>query len=317
MIATVRYDDRSIRKPRGNRASSFFSFSFCDLYYRNRQTKPTTLTNLSPFFFFPLSLFHSVGVILESEGLHRLAYNAAFAHFDLRYPGLESQGPVEWTEEFYDDLQNKVGGGKPKMHHVFGGNASGYPSYSIPGEERRRPSPTTQEEKNFLVDTLQDWKSDKYKQMIASGEVPARPGVLKLMDSAREAGLKVGVCSAATKSSVEAVLDALLGPARVAALDVFLAGDDVMTKKPNPEIYETAAKRLGVAPESCLVVEDSTLGVAAAVGAGMRCVVTYTPSTKSQAFADAERVVEDATALEVSELAAGGIVQDDRVEFSA
>ena len=166
-----------------------------------------------------------------------------------------------------------------------------------------------------MRDTLQAWKSKKYESMISGGEVPPRPGVLELMDSAREAGLKVGVCSAATKSSVVAVLDALLGPARVAGLDVFLAGDDVSSKKPNPEIYETAAKRLGLAPESCVVVEDSSIGVAAAVGAGMRCVVTYTPSTASQAFGDAERIVADATALDVAELKQGGIVQDDRVEF--
>ena len=259
--------------------------------------------------------FFSTGVILESEGLHRLAYNATFAHFDLRYPGKESEGPVEWSEEFYDDLQNKVGGGKPKMHHVFGNSDSGYPSFSLPGESERRPSPATKEDREFLVDTLQAWKSRKYEAMIAGGEVPPRPGVLKLMDSAKEAGLKVGVCSAATKSSVVAVLDALLGPARVAGLDVFLAGDDVKSKKPNPEIYETAAARLGLAPGSCCVVEDSAIGVAAAVGAGMRCVVTYTPSTASQAFGDAERIVADATALDVAELKEGGIVQDDRVEF--
>lgn len=165
------------------------------------------------------------------------------------------------------------------------------------------------------MDTLQAWKSKKYESMISGGEVPPRPGILKLMDSAKEAGLKVGVCSAATKSSVVTVIDALLGPERVKALDVFLAGDDVKSKKPNPEIYETAAKKLGISPDSCCVVEDSSIGVAAAVGAGMRCVVTYTPSTASQAFGDAERIVADATALDVAELREGGIVQDDRVEF--
>lgn len=201
------------------------------------------------------------------------------------------------------------------MHHVFGSNDSGYPSFSLPGESERRPSPATREEKDFLVDSLQAWKSRKYESMISSGEVPPRPGILRLMDSAKESGLKVGVCSAATKSSVVAVLDALLGPARFKGLDVFLAGDDVESKKPDPEIYRTAAEKLGIAPESCCVVEDSSIGVAAAVAAGMRCVVTYTPSTASQAFGDAERVVADATALDVGELSEGGIVQDDRVEF--
>lgn len=57
-----------------------------------------------------------------------------------------------------------------------------------------------------------------------SGEVEPRPGVLKLMDDARAAGLKVAVCSAATKSSVVFTLKNLLGEQRFSSLDVFLAG---------------------------------------------------------------------------------------------
>jgi len=48
----------------------------------------------------------------------------------------------------------------------------------------------------------------------ASGDVPAREGVIRLMDEARADGLLVGVCSAATKSSAVAVLNSLLGEER-------------------------------------------------------------------------------------------------------
>lgn len=65
-----------------------------------------------------ISLFLGLpGVILESENLHRIAYNAAFTHFNVSCTG----GPVvDWTVEFYDMLQNKVGGGIPKMRWYFG-----------------------------------------------------------------------------------------------------------------------------------------------------------------------------------------------------
>ena len=132
---------------------------------------------------------------------------------------------------------------------------------------------------------------------VAAGEVEPRPGVLKLFDEAREAGLKVGVCSAATKSSAICVLENLLGSERFRVscvfvtlmphveiewycvylhedvsnlssvschwqgLDVFMAGDDVPNKKPDPSIYEIAAKRLQVDPAECLVIEDSTIGL--------------------------------------------------------
>lgn len=69
-------------------------------------------------------------------------------------------------------------------------------------------------------------------------------------------------------------------------------------------------------PSECVVVEDSAIGLAAASGAGMRCVITYTPSTKSQEFAAAEAVVEDlgdvVPTFTVSDLAAGSFTLDDR-----
>ncbi|KAF7847009.1 hypothetical protein BT93_L3461 [Corymbia citriodora subsp. variegata] len=56
-------------------------------------------------------IFDCDGVILESEHLHRQAYNDAFAHFGVCC----SDQPLNWGLEFYDELQNRIGGGKPKM----------------------------------------------------------------------------------------------------------------------------------------------------------------------------------------------------------
>ncbi len=63
------------------------------------------------------------GVIVESEDLHRRAYNAAFQQFDIRCPDADGDSVVDWSVEYYDDLQNTVGGGKPKMRHYFGATA--------------------------------------------------------------------------------------------------------------------------------------------------------------------------------------------------
>jgi len=59
-------------------------------------------------------IFDCDGVILESENLHRQAYNDAFAHFGVRCPPA-SADTLYWDEAFYDELQNRIGGGKPKM----------------------------------------------------------------------------------------------------------------------------------------------------------------------------------------------------------
>lgn len=64
-------------------------------------------------------IFDCDGVILESEHLHRQAYNDAFVHFSVRCPSSSSPGPLNWDVQFYDELQNLIGGGKPKMRWFF------------------------------------------------------------------------------------------------------------------------------------------------------------------------------------------------------
>eukprot|EP00268_Persea_americana_P049774 TRINITY_DN5350_c1_g2_i1.p1 TRINITY_DN5350_c1_g2~~TRINITY_DN5350_c1_g2_i1.p1 ORF type:complete len:238 (-),score=57.51 TRINITY_DN5350_c1_g2_i1:498-1145(-) len=124
-------------------------------------------------------IFDCDGVILESENLHRTAYNDAFAHFDVRCPPSSSQ-PLLWDPDFYDVLQNQIGGGKPKMRWYFGEN--GWPSSKVFGTP-----PAADADREKLIDTIQDWKTERYKEIIKSGSVKPRPGVLRLMDEAKAA----------------------------------------------------------------------------------------------------------------------------------
>ena len=56
-----------------------------------------------------------------------------------------------------------------------------------------------------------------------------------------------------------------------------------------------ASEQMGVAPENCVVIEDSLVGLRAAKGAGMKCIITYTASTKDEDFyaEGADAVIED------------------------
>lgn len=75
-----------------------------------------------------------------------------------------------------------------------------------------------------------------------------------------------------------------------------------------------AAQRLGVDPAACLVIEDSMVGLAAALGAGMRCLITYTSSTAVQSFEGADAVVANLEGVTFAELASGALSgKDDRV----
>ncbi|KAG5241827.1 haloacid dehalogenase hydrolase domain-containing protein [Salix suchowensis] len=213
-------------------------------------------------------IFDCDGVILESEHLHRQAYNDAFAHFNVICSS------------------SLLSIGLPISMMYF--KEHGWPSSTL----FEKP-PEDDESRANLIDTLQDWKTERYKEIIKSGTVEPRPGVLRLMDEAKAAGKKLAVCSAATKSSVILCLENLIGMERFQGLDCFLAGDDVKEKKPDPSIYVTASKRLGVLERDCLVVEDSVIGLQAATRAGMSCVITHTPSTIDQDFKDAIAIYPD------------------------
>ncbi|KAL6337894.1 hypothetical protein AAG906_002359 [Vitis piasezkii] len=262
---------------------------------RARATRTSNALSVSASSTLQALIFDCDGVILESEDLHRRAYNDAFSHFNVRCPSSPSQHPLNWDSHFYDQLQNRIGGGKPKMRWYF--KEYGWPSSTV-----FDTPPEDDGDRAKLIDILQDWKTERYKEIIKSGTVEPRPGVLRLMEETKAAGIKLAVCSAATKSSVILCLENLIGIERFQGLDCFLAGDDVKEKKPDPSIYQTAVKRLGVSEKDCLVVEDSVIGLQAATGAGMSCVITYTSSTADQDFKDAIAIYPDLSNVRLKDL---------------
>ncbi|KAG7340222.1 HAD superfamily hydrolase [Nitzschia inconspicua] len=261
----------------------------------NNENDPTPTPTSSSFRY--ALLFDCDGVILETEELHRQAYNAAFDEFQLKI----DDRPVEWSIEYYDILQNSIGGGIPKMRHYFRTERNNrFPSFvsrktqndvvvdgPLPSTTSliSSPPPSTVEEEEQLIQDIQTRKTEIYKSYIEQKAV-ARPGILSLMDEALAAqDIAVGVCSASTKEAALKVLQVTLGRDRVSQLDVCILGDDVSEKKPSPMIYNVARERLGITnPKHCIVIEDSLVGLKAAKAAGMNCIITYTASTANQEF---------------------------------
>jgi HAD superfamily hydrolase (TIGR01509 family) len=104
--------------------------------------------------------------------------------------------------------------------------------------------------------------------------VPTRleafPGAVNLVQSCRAAGLKVAVASSADRVKIEANLRKIgLPPDQ---WDAVVCAEDVQLKKPAPDIFLIAARKLEHAPSDCVVIEDAVNGVQAAKAAGMRCV---------------------------------------------
>jgi mannitol-1-/sugar-/sorbitol-6-/2-deoxyglucose-6-phosphatase len=99
------------------------------------------------------------------------------------------------------------------------------------------------------------------------------PGVTAAIALFERCGLRLAIASSSPRRLIDAVCDRL----GLGGIDVRCSAMDEARGKPAPDVYLTAARRLGVAAVTCLAVEDSLNGLASARAAGMRCVAVPDP----------------------------------------
>ncbi len=216
-------------------------------------------------------IFDCDGVLAETErDGHRLAFNRAFAAKRL---------DLEWPVGRYGELLTTAGG-KERLRRHFDETAWPAP-VADPGPDR-----------DAFIRDLHGLKTGLFMDLIGVGKIPPRPGVLRLVDEAIGAGIRLSVCSTADMGAVKAVVDSLLGPDRAPHFSIF-AGDMAAARKPDPAVYLLARDGLGLDAALTVVIEDSAIGLQAALAAGMTCIVTPSFYTAAEDFTGAARVVAD------------------------
>ena len=192
-------------------------------------------------------LFDFDGVIVDSERLHHETMVEAMA----------GQGPATpW--EFYRE-------------HLMGFDDRGAFAVLL---ERAGIDPTPEEVQRRIAR-----KAELFAQHAAAGRVPAFPGAADLVRACAAAG-PVGLCSGALRSDVDPVLAAL------GIADCFsekVTAEDVPASKPDPACYRLCVARLaarfparGIAPGTCVAIEDTDDGIVSARGAGLPVVAVAT-----------------------------------------
>jgi beta-phosphoglucomutase len=109
---------------------------------------------------------------------------------------------------------------------------------------------------------------------IIQGRLQPVQGVGEFVAECRQRGLKLAVATSADRIKMNGNLREIGLPAET--FDACVTGDDIQRKKPDPQIFQVAASRLGVAPPDCLVVEDAISGAQAAHAAGAACLALTT-----------------------------------------
>ncbi|RJT97353.1 HAD family hydrolase [Arthrobacter frigidicola] len=217
----------------------------------------------------PTLIFDCDGVLADTEQYgHLPAFNQTFGDFNV---------PVQWSVEDYAE-KVKIGGGKERMRSIL--------------------TPELAQDLGLKDEAAIDaailaWhkrKTEVYKELVASGVMPGRPGIARIVRDAADASWTLAVASTSAEPAVRAVLTHAVGDDLAAHFSVF-AGDIVPAKKPAPDIYLLALKELGVSVADTIVVEDSGNGLRAALAAGLRTVVTVSGFTREEDFTGASLVV--------------------------
>lgn len=137
-------------------------------------------------------------------------------------------------------------------------------------------------------------------EAIRKEPLPSFPGVLEIINTAlQKEDFHLAIATSATLELSRAILESVKVPYRKM---VYVTGSEITRKKPDPELFLTASKRMGIVPADCVVFEDAPSGVQAAKAAGARCIAV-TNSTTAENLSGADLICDSLEQINV------GIIQ--------
>ena len=207
------------------------------------------------------------GTLAETEEAHRQAFNTAFAGAGLDW---------HWERAVYKDLL-RVAGGKERIR-AFDNSRDGPPLLS-----------------DSEVAELHLIKTSLYAKLITEGGCPLRPGIRALLDSARQRGQPLAIATTTSRDNIDVLLSASLGQDWEQRFAAIVAGDEVTRKKPAPDVYLQVLAKLNLPARQCLAIEDSSIGLAAASGAGIPVLISRSAYFSDDDFSGAACTIDDLT----------------------
>ena len=224
-------------------------------------------------------IFDVDGTLADTETAHMNAFNQAFA---------EEGWDWHWDAALYTELLGISGGKERILHHW----------------KQQHPDVKDIDGGGLqdTIDRLHAIKTAAYEQAVQQGQVQLRPGVLALIHAAHAQGLRLAIATTTSPVNIAVLLRGAIGPDWK---DLFAVIEDASTapkKKPHPQVYLQTLARLGLQAADCLAFEDSSNGLKAAMGAGLKTIITPNHFTQHHDFAGATQVLPDLAQVDVAQL---------------
>jgi beta-phosphoglucomutase family hydrolase len=138
-------------------------------------------------------------------------------------------------------------------------------------------------------------KETYFKELVAQQGLELITGVEKVLQDIQQIPLKMALATGASRKKLEFVLQKL--PIKQ-YFEAMITADETNSGKPDPEVFLNAAKKLGVAPGNCIVMEDARNGAQAAKKGGMLCIAITTTRSEDQLQA-ADLIVDGYNELDI------------------
>jgi len=148
---------------------------------------------------------------------------------------------------------------------------------------------------NEQVEKAALMRQENFLKILEKEPLPPFDGVLELINAALDRDdFKLAVATSSTRQISEPTLQSAKIPYEKT---VYITGDKIRHKKPNPEIFLLAAGSMGIAPADCVVIEDAPNGVQAAKAAGAKCIAV-TNSTNAANLSEADLICDTLTQID-------------------
>jgi HAD superfamily hydrolase (TIGR01509 family) len=213
-------------------------------------------------------IFDVDGTLADTETAHLSAFNHAFAELGLNW---------HWDLALYTQLL-QVSGGKERIKAWWYSQAD-------------RPQVLDATAMEQTIDRIHEIKTAAYEQAVQDGQVQMRPGVLALLSSAAEAGMRLAIATTTSPVNIAALLRRAIGADWRYHFAVVEDASTAPRKKPDPMVYRQTLEHLRLPASACLAFEDSGNGLKAAMGAGLATIVTPNQFTIDHDFSGALKIL--------------------------